>query len=124
MKKLYRKKHKFGAIATEVDGIKFPSKMEAEYYQLLKHQEKLGLVKIIELQPKVYLTDAKILLKPDFLVFNITKDRYEYRETKGLKLPTYNLKKRLWKKYGPGILIEIMKKGRNFMVTDEVVSEN
>ncbi|NIT04066.1 DUF1064 domain-containing protein, partial [Candidatus Saccharibacteria bacterium] len=55
------KRHKYNAKATWVDGIRFDSRAEAEFYQLFKADIK-------ELQCKVYLTKARILMKPDFLM--------------------------------------------------------
>ena len=119
----FKKGHKYKAVATIVNGIKFPSKLEAEYYQLLLHQEKLKIIEIIELQPKVYMTEARILMKPDFLVKHLDTGEIIYHETKGQELPTYKIKKRLWKHYGNGKLRIIKRKGRNFCISDEVISK-
>jgi len=116
----FKKKNKYGAKKAIADGVTFDSTGERDYYLVLKHREKLGLIRDIELQPKVYLTKAKILMKVDFKVFNIEKNRVEYREFKGKELSSYKLRKRLWRHYGDGVLIEIKKIGRNFAVTDEV----
>ena len=64
--------------------------------------ERGGQVKIIELQPKVNMTKAKILYKPDFLI-EVDGHQY-YVDVKGHATPTFNLKARLWKQYGPGPL--------------------
>lgn len=49
------KRHKFGAVATVVDGVKFPSKAEARRYAELKLLEKAGRISDLELQPKFEL---------------------------------------------------------------------
>ena len=46
-----KKPHKFNAIATEVDGHKFPSLAEAERYGQLKMMERAGEVRNLKLQP-------------------------------------------------------------------------
>jgi len=103
------KRHKYGASATEVDGIKFPSKAEAElylYYKLLQHGGKL---KILALQPVVHLTRARIKMIPDFFIEE-NGETY-WSEMKGMETPVWKIKLRLWKKYGPGKL-KIYKKER------------
>lgn len=100
--------HKYGARKTVVDGIKFDSKAEAEYYCLYK-----PLIK--EIQPKVYLTDARILYKPDFLMNDGT-----YIDVKGMETPVFKLKKRLWKFYGKGTLHIIKKQRKIFELIEKI----
>lgn len=47
-----RNGHKFNAVRTEVDGVKFASKAEAKRYGELKMLEKAGRIEALELQPK------------------------------------------------------------------------
>lgn len=89
--------NKYGAKKTVIDGQKFDSKFEAEYYGELKLREKAGEIKILELQPKVYLSQARILYRPDFLILD-GSDRV-YIDVKGFKTVTFAIKKRLWKAY-------------------------
>ena len=117
----FKKENKYKAMKTEIDGIKFDSLAEASYYEILKHRQKMGVIEILELQPKVYLSKAKILFKPDFLISNYGV--LEYHEVKGKKHPVYNLKKRLFKFYGKHKLVEVSLKGRHFEITDEVICE-
>ena len=117
---MFRKKHKYNAKQTIIDGFKFSSLMEADYYLLLKQQEKAGLIKILELQSKVYLTKARILMKPDFVIFEVKTGEVYYLEVKGMELPTYKLKKKLWTKYGPGKLRVIKKIRGRFEITEEI----
>lgn len=103
--KLFNRYSKYRAVRTEVDGITFASKAEASLYQYLK----LTGQESIEIGPKVYLTDAKILFKPDFRCGAV------YYEMKGMETPSYKLKKRLWQHYGPTALyIYKMKNGKPF----------
>jgi hypothetical protein len=103
----YLKKNKYSAVKTTIDGITFDSKFEASYYAQLKLLEKTGKVKIIELQPKVYLTEARILYKPDFLIEE--NGVLTWIDVKGMPTPGFNVKKRLWRYYGPGELRIIYK---------------
>ena len=50
--------NKYRNIKTEVDGIKFDSKREAQRYQELKLLEKGGVISNLELQPKFELLPA------------------------------------------------------------------
>ena len=102
------KKHKYRAQVTWTDGIRFDSKAEAEFYQMVKG-------KIQELQPKVYLTRARILYKPDFLMNDRT-----YIDVKGVETPVFRLKKRLWKLYGPGPLEIWARSGKNFKMKERI----
>jgi hypothetical protein len=45
------KRHKYGAVPTEVDGVKFASKKEAKRYAELKALEKAGEIRQLVLQP-------------------------------------------------------------------------
>ena len=97
---------------TEIDGIKFDSKAEAEYYFELKLRERAGQIKILEIQPAVYMTDARILYRADFL---IEEDGVKkYIDVKGVETPVFKLKKKLWVYYGMGILQIVSKEKFGF----------
>ena len=100
---------KYNATKVVINKKKFDSKAEGQYYLFLLDQQKRGLIKIIELQPKVYLTNAKILYKPDFLIQE--GHRCIYVDVKGMKTPVFAIKKRLWVYYGGGTL-RIVKNGK------------
>ena len=76
----------------EIDGITFDSKAEGRFYELKKQE-------ILELQPKIYMTKARILYKPDFKMNDGT-----YVDVKGMQTPVFKIKKRLWKVYMNGDL--------------------
>ena len=110
---------KYRAIKTEIDGIKFDSKAEAEYYAQLLSLQKSGAIRDIELQPRIVLTASKILYKPDFKL-TYPDGRVEYVDVKGFSTPVFNIKKRLWKNYGAGTLVIVKKKGRSFIETARI----
>lgn len=83
-------------------GHTFDSQIELNYYKQLLLRLKAGEIESIELQPKVYLTSALILYKPDFLI--IEQGVQVWIDVKGFKTPVFAIKKRLWKHYGPGLL--------------------
>ena len=97
----YKKKsHKYNAKKVEFDGIVFDSKLEAALYVKLKNDPK---VKLLTLQEKVYLTEARIMAKIDFKC-EMQDGSTKYVEAKGMDTPVWNIKKRLWAKYGAGTL--------------------
>lgn len=47
--------HKYGAVATEVDGIRFASKKESRRYRELKVLEQVGQIRHLRIQPVLHL---------------------------------------------------------------------
>jgi hypothetical protein len=87
---------KYGAKKTTIDGIKFDSKSEAGFFLQIR---RLSKFEIIELQPKVYLTEARILYKPDFLLLDKETNEKFYVDVKGMRTPVFAIKARLWRYY-------------------------
>ncbi len=85
-----------------INGITFASRAEAALYQDLTLQ-KIAFT----CQEKVYLTKANILFKPDFKEIS----KAVYFEMKGAETATWRIKRKLWKFYGPGILLVYKMKG-------------
>ena len=96
--------NKYKAVATEVNGIKFPSKHEASVYQTLLDLEKEGVVKDIRRQIPILLSAAKIKMVVDFQVYSVRDKDIIFIEAKGTETPVYRIKRRLWLAYGPGPL--------------------
>ena len=95
------KAHKFFAQATIVDGHKFPSIKEANYYCELKIRLRAGDIYKIELQPRYTLEDGrrlrngKWLRKREYVAdFRITypDGRQEVIDTKGYRTDEYKRK--------------------------------
>lgn len=104
-KKKKKKPHKYGAKkATAPDGSVFPSRLECRTYMALQLLEKAGEIKILKKQDNIYLTAAKVLYIPDFLVMDLRKNEKVWVEAKGFETDTWRIKRRLWKVYGPGTL--------------------
>lgn len=112
--------HKYGAKPVTSNGQKFSSKLEYAVYQALVALQTAGEIKSIKLQEKVYLTEARILIKPDFTVTR-PDDSIYYVEAKGKELATWNIKKRLWQFYGPAKL-EVWKTKGSRLVIAEVIT--
>lgn len=102
------RRNKYGAKKTVCIGETFDSKLEAAVYWDLKLREKAGNIKALKRQVSIQMTDARILMRPDFSYVDAKSGETIYMEVKGFETEGYKLKKRLWKHYGPGIL-EIIK---------------
>ncbi len=96
-------KHKFKAIATEVDGIKFASKKEAKRYQELLLLKEYGSILFFLRQVPFHLP-GNVKYVCDFMIFWLTGD-VTIEDVKGVKTDTYILKKKLVESFYP---IEIM----------------
>lgn len=93
--------HKFNAVATEVDGIRFASKAEAYRYGQLKLLLRAGEIEGLELQPKFPLVVNGIKVGTyiaDFR-YRVVKGKSQsstvVEDVKGVLTPVYQLKKKL-----------------------------
>lgn len=83
---------------TVVDGIKFDSQREATRYSVLKIMQAAGVISDLRLQvPYVINVNGLKICKyvADFVY--IDNGREVVEDVKGMKTPTYNLKKKLMK---------------------------
>jgi len=91
--------HKYHARKTEVDGIVFDSKKEAERYRQLLLLQRAGEITGLQIQvPYVLIEKSKygktIKYIADF-VYREKNGEQIVEDTKGVKTPVYRLKKRL-----------------------------
>ena len=101
---------KYRAKKETVDGHIFDSKKEAGRYKALKIEEKAGMIKALELQPKFVLQEKfryhgkmsrEIDYIADFKYWNVHDEAYVVEDVKGLKTDVYKLKKKLFlRQYG------------------------
>lgn len=106
----------------QINGIKFDSKMEAEYYLELLEQQKQGFIREIRLQPRFVLQDAfehqgkkiqEIAYVADFEV--IYQDgRVEYIDVKGHEDAQFKIKHKMFKFRYPDHKLILMKKVLKF----------
>lgn len=87
-----------------IDGKTFASKLEAAVYLELKNLSRTGILQILEVQPRVYLTEAKILYIPDFKCLDLRSNEVFFVEAKGQETTDWKIKKCLWEHYGPATL--------------------
>lgn len=95
---------KYGNKKVEHDGIKFDSQDEMEYYLFLLDMQSKGILKIIELQPRIELL-AKftkhgkkypaITYTPDFLV-EYEDGRRVYLDYKGMETQQGNMRRKMF----------------------------
>lgn len=115
------KRHKYGAIKTVIDGIKFDSKAEALYYQLHKHdkgmkmQEKFVLMDKFRLNGKAY---REIAYVPDFTFYDDEGNLIKIVDVKGMQTSGFKIKAKLFaNRYG--MQITVAKKVGSSMRFDE-----
>jgi len=85
-------KHKFRAIPTERDGIKFASKKEANYYDTIKYRQQMGEVLFFLRQVPIHLPGGTKLVV-DFVEFR-TDDTVHFIDTKGIETDSFKIKRR------------------------------
>lgn len=98
------KQHKYRAQKTEVDGITFDSKAEAERYVTLKAMERAGDISDLALQPAFVLIDGftdsfgtrhrAITYKADFKYLD-RDGNVVVEDVKGIQTPVFRLKHKL-----------------------------
>ena len=92
-----RKRNKFGAIKTVVDGITFSSKLEANRYKELKLLEQSGVIQKLKRQVRFNLTVNDILIC--FYLADFTYNENNsliVDESKGKETAVWRLKKKLF----------------------------
>lgn len=97
--------NKYGNIKTEVDGIKFDSKKEANRYQELKVLKSIGKIENLKLQPRYELQPKyringrnirNLEYKADFEYIDKKTGEIITEDVKGMKTPVYKIKKKLF----------------------------
>ena len=111
------KKSKYNNQKTMVDGIKFDSKKEAEYYCQLKLLKQAGEIKDYRLQPRYELQPAfkkngkkyrAITYIADFVITNNdgTTEVVDVKSSKTFKTQVYRIKKKMFEYKYPGLTIK------------------
>jgi hypothetical protein len=106
--------HKYRARRTFRHGHVFASLLEADVYDHLL-LEFPG--EPITFQVNVYLTLARIALRPDFFLPGLRL----YCEAKGMETPAYRIKRKLWMHYGPGPLRVYVRSGKKIIQKEEII---
>lgn len=85
--------HKYKAIRTELDGIKFDSKKEAAYYLDLKRQKDAGFV-LFFLRQTAFDLPGNVKYRCDFQVFYVD-GRIRFIDVKGMQTKDFIMKKKM-----------------------------
>jgi hypothetical protein len=108
-----KKRHKYNAKKTQVHGIIFDSKAEAERYMLLKEKERMKEIEYLEMQKKYVfeVNDVKIgSYISDFYYYCNQRKDWILEDVKGVLTPVYSLKKKMVKAFYGIDIVEIKKK--------------
>ena len=108
-------KSKFGAITTEVDGIRFASRAEARRYLLLKQLQEQGEISGLQLQPPFpFDIDGSHMFTyyADFVYDEVKTNKKIIEDVKGVSTPVYKLKKKIIEKYYGVKIMEIRRSKR------------
>jgi hypothetical protein len=116
--------NKYKAVRTHCGLHSHMSKGEAEFCNVLQLEERAGVTRIVKLQPNVLLTEAKIRIIPDWLVFRIksvVEEEQIYIDFKGYDSQSWKRNRKLWKHYGPAPM-EVWKKNSKGFYLHEVIN--
>ncbi len=101
-------RHKFNAVKTETDGIKFDSKLEAAYYEALKIRVRVGLV-VFFLRQIPFDLPGNIKYRCDFQEFH-ADGTVHFTDVKGMETKDFIKAKKQVEALYP-VIIEVVKKG-------------
>ena len=110
-----KRRHKYGAIATTVDGIRFASKKEAQRYGFLKSLARADRLRDLELQPKFpcVVNGKKICTYIADFKYTDEDGNEVIEDVKGVETAIFRLKKKLVESLYP-VEIKVVKSVRNF----------
>jgi len=100
-----RHRHKYNAVRTELDGIKFDSKKEAKYYSELKLRQLAGEV-IFFLRQVPFHLPGDVVYRVDFQEFH-SDGSVCFVDVKGIKTKDFIMKKKMVESLYP-VQIEIV----------------
>lgn len=107
-----KRKNKYGAQKTTIDGIIFDSKREGAYYAALKQRELAGEVTGVEMQRPFALLgkegELMTTYRADFAFWDNIEGRFRVIDVKGFQTKEFRLKRKLMKGL-LGINVEIVK---------------
>lgn len=117
--------NKFSAQAIEIDGIKYPSKAEANRHQQLKLMERARAIKALAYQPKYPLKVNGVTIghyTPDFAFYD--GGRQVCEDVKGIITEAASLRMRLFMAIYPNIELRIVdRKGNSTPFRQRAVKE-
>jgi len=112
---------KYGARRCEFQGYSFASRLERGVFLLLKAMEQAGEIKVLKVQDEVRLSEARIIYKPDFKLWDFRTGCEAWAEAKGFATRDWLMKKKLWASYGPGPLMIFMGRAENPKLVETII---
>lgn len=97
-------RHKYNAKPVDIDGFRFPSKKEGEYYRQLKLAQGSGSLLFFLRQCPIFLPGG-VKMVIDFIEF-WADGRVEFVDVKGKKLQSYIDKKKMVEALYPVTIVE------------------
>lgn len=95
---MIRRRAKYAAVPTIVDGIRFASQREARRYRELTILARAGVIRDLERQPEYPLVVNGVRVArylADFRYVETSDGRSVVEDVKGVRTPVYTLKKKL-----------------------------
>lgn len=105
-----KRPHKYGARAVEVDGIRFPSKVEARRYGELRLLEKANEINGLKVHPRYDLLaigGVKVCVYEGDFEYQIPGKGLVTEDVKGARTPLYKLKRRWFEAQFGRSIVEI-----------------
>lgn len=99
-------RHKFNAVRTEIDGIKFDSKAESKYYSNLKIKVQAGIV-IFFLRQVPFHLPGGVTYRVDFQEFH-SDGSVHFVDVKGMETKDFIMKKKIVEDLYP-VKIEVVR---------------
>ena len=104
---MMRLRHKYNAVATELDGIRFDSKAESRYYSQLKIRKQAGEVVVFLMQVPFRLPGG-VRYVVDFMEFH-ADGTVHFVDVKGMETASFKAKKKQVEEIYAPIVIEVVK---------------
>jgi hypothetical protein len=117
-----KKPHKYKIKKVEHAGRTFDSALERDLYDDLLLRESRGELMNIQSQVTIYMTAARIGYRVDYAAWSRLRGRQEYFEAKGFPTPEWEIKRRLYRYYGPGPLYVYVREGKRGLKLSEVIT--
>ena len=108
----FARHHKYHAIPTVIDGIRFASKRESKRYSELKLMEKAGVISGLGLQPRFTLLEKREGQRAITYVADFSYMEYGdliVEDVKGIQTEAFKIKKKLFKAKYPSLILRITK---------------
>ena len=109
----FRRKNKYGAIKTQVDGILFDSKLEAFHYDMLKMQLLAGEIETLRLQEEfiIKIEGKQICIYvADYYYYDKEAQKWVVSDAKGVKTDVFKIKWKLMQALFPDKIFELRHK--------------